>query len=138
MTVAVVVTGASSANLMKQWEYILSNFKPDVLYVDGVTSNWSSYISAQPLVSLDKLPGELVVMAPITGRYVQGEKSLSTFSHPTDVTYWFGQDHRNLDPDRFSNRKPDHLVYIDTDTKDQMYAHVAYAVVVWDRRMKAE
>ena len=133
---AVVAQSTTWTVRLQQWEYALSNFRPDVFYVDGDVSRWSRHVSPSPVPDLGELPGELVLFAPRSGRNIAGEESLLDLQHAETATWWFGDDHSNVEPERFESRRPDRLVYIPTDSNDQMYSWVAFAVAAWDRRMK--
>ena len=139
--VSVVIANTSTAHLLQKWEFALSHFEPDAVYVFGGDSLPESQALASATLirdASDLPPGaSLVVLAPANGANVQGTESLEAFSHPADVVYWFGSDARHLDAELFDQRQPDSLVYIPTDTIDQMYSFTAWCVVAWDRRSKA-
>lgn len=124
----------------RQYDYVLSNFKADVLYVKtrrGFEPTSNIFKTAIRIDSVDDLPADhpLVVFLPQNARYLTPTISLNDFVHPTDAIYMFGPNHENLSTgDDFSNRAPDSLVYIPTDTTDDMYSYNSYAVVMWDRR----
>jgi len=122
---------------MNQWDYVLCNFKPEELYLIGYKEK--AFISnplkqAKFINSYSELPDlQLVVMAPPHGRNFAGRIPLSEFEHPKDCIYIFGSDSEIME-DEFN--RANYPVYIETDTKDDMYSFVAYAVTAWDRRMK--
>ena len=122
------------------WDFILCNFKPDVIYVHGDPALIASTVlcRAEQLVGPEDLPldHEIVLLAPDNGAYLQGDTNLEGFAHPTNAIYWFGSDANHIQADVFALRAPDHKVYIPTDTIDQMYAAAAWSVVAWDRRCK--
>ena len=122
---------------LAQWDFALSNFVPDVLYVvrqEGFEPESRSNVfrDAEFCSSVLDVPGRHVVLAPESGRYVQGEQSLFDFEHPADATYVFGADNRHLD----EVVEGSDLVFIPTDTIHEMFSWVAYGVVMWDRRLK--
>lgn len=129
-------------HLQKQWDFVLSNFPPDALFVigddeDAPSTNVFSAQDATYIPSAEELPqAPLVVLAPEHGRYFVGEESLKDFPHPDHATYLFGADHIPLSSDHLGDREPDHLVFIPTASTDDMFSHVAYAVVAWDRSLK--
>lgn len=135
--VIVVITAQSS---QPQWDFILCNFKPDVIYVHGNPALIASSIlsKASACGGPEDLPldHEIVLLAPSNGTYIQGDISLVDLVHPTNVIYWFGSDATHIQADVFANRAPDYKVFIPTDTIDQMYAPASWAVVAWDRRCK--
>lgn len=129
-------------NSQMQWDYILLNFKPDKLYI--ITNEKLEFNHRSPrskaiqIKNIKELPKDtpLVVLAPQFAEHIKGETSLVDFKHPKDAIYFFGPDVGHLTKEYFSDRKPDHLVYIPVDTDDQMFSFMAAAVVLWDRRIK--
>lgn len=127
-------------NWRQQWEYVLSHFKVDGIYVHGVDGR-STMIGkvlseAVPIASTSELPADasLVLLAPTNGLNVQGDQALDGFVHPTDAIYYVGSDSHHLEAEAFDDREPDHKVYVPTDSADQMYSFVALAVALYDRR----
>ena len=138
MTVAVVFHATQAENFVQQWEFALSNFKANALYCYGGTPPRSNVLSkAQEITSAADLPEHpLVLLSPREAVNVPGETSLSDFTHPEDVTYWFGSDAAHLTGSPFTERQPDSRVFVPTDTTDNMYSFAAYLVTAWDRRCK--
>jgi len=139
--IAVAFSYTEAEGLLKQWEYVLSHFRVDALYCVGTTAPPRGFVlgAATCVQTGAELPQDmsLVLLAPLTGRIVQGTTSLVNFTHPENACYWFGDDDGNFDPDElYGGRQPDHIVYVPTDTADQMYSHVTWAVVAWDRQRK--
>lgn len=120
----------------QQWSYLLSHFAPRRLYVIGELDRrvrpFTEYLSVE---SAKEIEPELVLLAPQSGRYVQGTQSLSDFVHPDDCCYLFGADNQFMTTELLG-REPDHAVYIPTSTTDTMYSFMAGAVTLWDRVMK--
>ena len=140
--IGVVLHLPESEDAARQWEYALCHFAPDVIYLVG--SERPEGFVYQNVVLIDDssdLPpsSTLVLLAPLTGRIVQGDVSLADFVHPADAIYWFGPNiAEHMDPSVYmASRAPDHVVYVPTDSDDQMYAWTVYAVVAWDRRAKS-
>jgi hypothetical protein len=142
--------------VMNQWAYVLSSFPVDALFVrhDGkVPENELKLTRFKPnkvvkcdagvcknatmIRSAEELPKDssLVVSAPKAGRYIQGDECLHSFKHPKNVIYMFGQDNVNLSEVELGKRVPDRLVYIETKSSE-LYAHVAAALVLYDRIRK--
>ncbi len=120
----------SGGTLDTQWEFVLSNFEIDELYLLGGAEPSSKLMEAGTRISsIAEIDHPVVVMAPLRGRYVQGEIPLNEFKHPEDAVYVFGSDKLHMELDT----EPEHKVYIPTATKDEMYSHVAAAVTLWDR-----
>lgn len=139
----VAVSFPTAGQFHNQWDYVLSNFAPAEVWVIGNVGDAPPY-GAFALARSTWVPdatglpdGPLVVLSPDTGRHIQGIESLAEFTHPDDAVYLFGSDNWNLSDDELGGRPADHLVFVDTDTNDEMYSFVAYAVTAWDRRMKA-
>lgn len=125
-----------------QWDYVLSNFNINSLYVigdvkDAPRTNVFAKLNATYIDSAADLPDvPLVVLAAFDGRQIRGDIDLADFKHPDDAVYLFGGDVEWLTHDQLGGRVPDHLVFINTDTHDDMWSWVTYAVVAWDRMMK--
>lgn len=144
MSVSICLTLPGTGGTQDQWDYALSNFKPDHLYVIGdealaPETNVFSKLSATYIEGADTLPtgSDLVVMSPENGVYLPGEVSLADFAHPSNAIYLFGPDKHHLnDDDHLRGAIPNHLVYIPTDSRDNMWSWTAYCVTMWDRRMK--
>lgn len=123
-----------------QFDYILSNFKPDTIYVketQGFSVSSKVMNEAVKVESAQDLPIDipLVLFLPKLAPYITPTTSLLDFTHPTDAIYMFGPNHRHLSvDDDFTGRGPDHVVYIPTDTNDDMYSWNAAAIALWVRR----
>ncbi len=138
MTIAVCI-GIEREDEERQWDYLLAGFKPDELYVFGESRSYE--ISSKTVgrairvATAAELPDyPLIVLSSQQGRYIKGKTSLLDFKHPTDATYMFGSDFRNLSEDDFGGREPDDIVYIPTDEVYEMYSWTVAAIVFWDRR----
>ena len=134
----VCLVSESGSHWEQQWSYLLSHFTPRNIYIVGnelerAVKPFSHYIH---VASAQSVPSELVLLAPQSGRYVQGTESLVTFEHPEDCCCMFGNDHTNMSEDFLGPRVPDHCVYIPTDTNDQMYSFMAGAITLYDRLIK--
>jgi len=127
-----------NSHLQDQWSWVFSNF--------GITEIWERGFSEgdlkiyQPTIAVDtaaELPDRpLIVLAHQEGRYIQGNQSLVTFSHPEDAIYLFGGSHVNLsDEDDLGGRVPDALVYIPS-VKYEMYSPPAAYITLYDRLVK--
>ncbi len=143
MTTAVCLPLPRNGQYQMQWDYILSSCPPDALYVIGdeeqaPSTNVFSRLSAIYVADASDLPSasQLVVLAPPNGRYIQGNISLEDFAHPTDAIYLFGGDIDFLSETEMNNRQADSLVYVPTESADDLFSWVAYAIVMWDRKSK--
>lgn len=125
---------------LNQWGYLVASFPVDEVFVIGnKDADMQGILKQSTLIeSAEELPdAELIVAAPRKGRFVQGSVDLKTFNHPEDAIYLFGLDHVNLSEDELGGRTPDHMVYIDAEDKWELYAHVAAAIFLYDRKVKA-
>lgn len=129
-----------SGDHQQQWDYILSNFSVRNIYVLGDPKNAPTtnvFKDAIYIESCQDLPDiERIVLSPSGGRYVQGLVDLADFVHPVEAVYVFGADNVPLSSDEIADARIDHHVFISTDTHDELYSWMAYAVTRWDRRMK--
>ncbi len=129
------------ADALNQWSYVLSHWRPNYVFLLTSSEN-PAYMhkhvrDATHIVTADALPDlPMVLLAPQDGRFYQGDQNLATFTHPKECVYMFGPDHHHLSEDEMGNRVPDHLVYIETDSNDEMYASIAAAVTLFDRKVK--
>ena len=108
-------------DIRAHWDHVRAHFNNDAFYLIG---------EAIP----DDIP--LVLLQPDNGKFVRGTVSLEKFNHPENAIYMFGPDkhffYSELMPE------PDHIVYSPTDTDRDMFSFVAFAVTMWDRRMKRD
>lgn len=126
-----------------QWDYVLTNFgiSPDNVWMRNVehsTHRYNGKFKNLHLKADDIVLGiPLIVVQPVNGRYIQGITSLIDFVHPTDALYVFGGDRNNMDIEGdIGNRTIDEIVYIPTQTHDEMYSWIAAAIVFYDRMTK--
>jgi len=119
-----------------EWDYVLSNFQCDSVYVAGEYACTNNILRDAPRVeTFDDLPaGEIVLLAPDSSRNFVPTVDLPDFTHPENAIYVFGPNNLHLSDEDIGSRPPDHVVRIPTDTKDEMFAHAAYVAVMWDRR----
>ena len=127
----------SNLTLMNQWDYVLSNFKPDKVYIVGDIDKATLSNPLKQAVLIDnvnELPDKpLVILSPSHARKHKGIVPLDKFIHPENAIYYFGSDSEIM----LNEFKVESIpVFIPTDTTDDMYSFVAYSVVNWDRRMK--
>jgi hypothetical protein len=128
MPVALCIPVPTQESFRAHWDHVRAHFGVDEFYVIGDGH----------LGSAAELPGfPLVVLQPEKGRHVRGVTSLAKFSHPEEATYLFGPDEGPMLPELLGGRAPDHVVYVPTDTARDMFSFVAFAIVMWDRKMKS-
>lgn len=111
--------------MQNQWDYVLLHWRPDKIYVIGDAWHSRPMSRAEPFCG----EGDIVIMAPASGRHVRGRRSLADYSHREGVTYLFGADHEDLTIEG-------ETVFIPTATDDEMHAFVAAAVTLYDRAVK--
>jgi hypothetical protein len=137
---SICIAETLQGHVLNQWSFVLSNFSIDRLFVIGDVSNLihKPFANTISIENASFLPtdSDLILLAPVEGRYYKGNVGLKDFSHPSNAIYLFGPNHVHLSEVEMSNRKPDYSVYIETDTKDEMFSYVAAAVTLWDRRIK--
>lgn len=141
MSYSVCIPLPSTNELQKHWDFALSNFAPEALYVIGdegqaPSTNVFARLNASYLDTAEQLPvAPLIVLAPAHGHYVAGEVSLAELEHPEGAIYLFGPDNLPLSSDHLGIRES-RRVFIPTDSTDDMYSYAAYAVTMWDRVIK--
>lgn len=118
------------------WDYVLSNFKSDEVWVMGSYACTNNILRDAPRAStFEDLPkGEIVLLSPSTSRNFTPTIDLPEFLHPENAIYVFGPDNLHLTNEDVGKRQIDHIVRIPTDTKDEMFGYAAYVAVMWDRR----
>lgn len=130
-----------SNHTLNQWDYVLTSFPVDDLFIigppDTPMKDSGSGKRATLIQTAEELPDtKLVVITPKEGRFVKGKKALRSYKHPKKALYLFGNDHLNLCEEELGIRKPDQTVYIETESPHELYAHVAAALVLYDRIRK--
>lgn len=141
-SVSVVIPLPGPSAHQDQWDFTLSGFAPDRLYVVGSEEDRPQsnvFSAAEFLDPTEPLPPmsvsqRVVLLTPVGGRYVQGEESLASFQHPDEAVYVLGSDRAQIQAGLAA--RADHLVFIPTDSRHDLYSWVAYAIAMWDRRTK--
>lgn len=122
-----------------QWDYALTNFPLDELFVVGNLGDYTSKMVGRAILldSVVNLPSKpLVLMASVNGMNIAGDRSLVNFNHPVEVIYLFGSDAGFLSEADLSGRTINHKVYIPTVSDDEMYSFMAAVVTLYDRLVK--
>ena len=124
------------------WAYTVLHYRVDEIYVVAPSAKREelrvarrAFSKATYVDDASEIPGNLVLVSPLTARLAPGCESLADFVHPLDACYVFGPDNTHLDAAVLAGRTAPR-VYIPTHTDDAMHAHVAAAVVLWDRVVK--
>jgi hypothetical protein len=126
---------------LKEWDFVLSHFPPSYVYLYGAGEEkieaYHLIKDATRITTAADLPEvPLVVLSPPAARFLPGQIRLRDFKHPEDCVYLFGPDHDNLNEDHLGGREPASLVYIQTDTHYEMYAHTAAALTLYSRSLQ--
>lgn len=132
------------AREQNDFDYLLSNFQVDEIFV--ICPNGEPLPDASNVVGqgtrieyMYDLPQDYthVLLTPQNGYEYKGNESLVSFVHPAgDVVYIVGSNHVHTTSDLEFGKDPDHLVYIPTDTADNMFNYVALAICLYDRKVK--
>jgi hypothetical protein len=137
----VCIPYSNNESEQKNFDYILSNFSVDELFVlaeeNETLPNTNIMGKGTKILSYKELPQDIphVLLAPEDGRYVQGNISIYKFNHPEDAIYIVGSNNYFVDLEDFE-KFPEHLVYIPTDTHDEMFNWSALGVILYDKRLK--
>lgn len=127
------------------WDKLLANagVSPDDVYVimtpghpDEPPAPSGLLASANRVEVFDHLPpGEVVLAAPDEANWLSAEVSLVTFEHPENAIYAFGADNVSAHPDHFGSRRIHARVGI---PGGEIHSHTAAAIMLYDRRVKAQ
>lgn len=119
-------------------DFVMHHFGIQRVYLLGDQEEWVPHrAELVPIPSLDVLvDAPLVVLAPPSGRYVQGEHSLHDFVHPVSdsTVYFIGANDGFLSPDAVPSGVP--RVFIPTADDLEMHSHTALTCALWDRCVK--
>lgn len=116
------------------WGYLVRSFGlVGAAYRIGEGAD-SRIIELGGVAELPDLP--IVLVSPSSAQYLPGTESLVGFTHPGDCIYLFGASNRVLTEDDLQGRAPVARVYVPAVGGTELFAHVAGAMVLWDREMK--
>ena len=139
MTVSVCITHEEdlSNTFNNQWAYVLSNFKPDKVYIKGIDAedrflNYKIFQTIPPIIISDysEIAEDIVFLSPPTSAIKPGTINLKDFTHPASCCYVFGANNGELSSDQ-----PGNVVFIQTDNTDELFNFMVYAIVAWDRNI---
>ena len=124
-----------------QWDYVLSNFKPDEIFIlnpeEKELPKTNVFGKGRIIKSLEELKEyNIIFLAPEHGRYIQGKTNIFDLKHPENAAYVVGSNHVYPTTDNYFDKYIKHYVFIPTDTKDDMYNWVAMAIILYDRKLK--
>lgn len=104
------------------WKITLHNFPPDV---------WDT-------LDIDEV---VVMVTPSSrGRGFPSPIALPNFVHPSRAIYVIGPNARNLEGSDIPadlQQLRTHHVFVPTDSQHSMWGHVVWALICWDRKLKA-
>lgn len=131
--VAIWVSNSREEN---EFDYALSNIKADEIYLYGSYQPTNNLLrDRKQITTANELPQvPLVLVLPLTARNFVPTTSLLDFVHPTDATYVFGPNNEHLTDEFMGGRVADHIIYIPTDTMDEMFNYTACLITLWHRR----
>lgn len=121
-----------------QWSYVLSHWSARNIYILGeVNTAVKPFREAIFIDSCEELPNiPIVALQADNARFVPGTVPLPNFTHPDECVYLFGNDHTHLCDDQLGTRVPEHVVFIPSDTHDEMYSWIAGAIAFYDRAVR--
>lgn len=125
-----------------QWDFTLSHWQPDFVYVIDTELRNSKPLSTatlikntEELLKIELPPIPLILIQPETGSNWQGDVPLPDFVHPKHAIYMFGPDNSNL-VDILGDRIPKYKVFIPTSFDLTMWSFTAASIVFYDRLTK--
>lgn len=140
--VSICIPYINRASEQTNWDYLLSNFQVDKIFIKGKDGDevYHSNVFGQGefITEYSQLPKNTtkVLLNPDNAKYLKGEFNLIDFSHPEDVVYIVGPNNVPLSLEDFEDCDLDYIVFIPTDTKDDMFNWVAAVVTLYDRKVK--
>lgn len=127
----VCLVASSGHTWEQQWSYLLSNFKPDNLFIIGeFDPRIRPFENAVIVESAKDIDMPITVLSPKNGRNYQGDISILDYNHKNHC-YLFGSDNVPLSYEHLQ-REPEEIIYIPTSTKDTMYSFMAGCVVFYN------
>lgn len=137
MNKTIVALWMTTSHEENEYDYILSNIQVDEIYLFGPYQPTNNLLRDKTKVkNASELPTDipLVLCVPLTARNFTPTINLLDFTHPTDAIYLFGPNNEHLVDEDFGGRVPDHIVYIPTDTTDEMFNYTSCLITLWHRR----
>ena len=137
---SVALIGPVTGGELLHWDYQLSHWKPkDVFLIgpwDDMETRSKPFLKALKVKTVSGIVGKpKVLLAPQSGQAYKGQQNLVDFEHPENACYVFGSNHKHV-TEEVVGCEPDHRVFIPTATQDEMHSYVAYAVTMYDRKVK--
>lgn len=124
----------------QQWNYVFNNWSIDTIYllcdVNFDDDTWSSHAllrlkTVQLIKSISEISEPLVLITSKTSSIIKGEIDLSTYIHPNNCCYMFG----NNDNTEFKETIVGDKVYI--ETLNELYNWSSACIVFYDRMVKS-
>jgi len=120
-----------------QWNVGLSHNLVRNAYIRNYTPRFKinrSKVKPISIKTAEDLPDiPLVLLSPKTSPEFPGKISLFEFEHPEECIYFVGSNRMPLNVKQMGNRKPDHSVYIPTETVHSMYSWTAITIALYHR-----
>lgn len=141
--IRIVLPLPSGQDRLDQWAYTLHAWSWDDLVIWGSLSAdrlprpFRGFATTSATIDAFAADSTLVVLTGQDARFMAGDISLETYRHPLNATYIFGHDDAALDPDLFAGLAPDKVFIPQVAESLSMFSATAFAVTMWDRRLKA-
>lgn len=129
------ILSTEDTNSQHVWNYTVRSFSPGEIYILGDNEKWMEakpLRNAKAISSAEELPDlPLVLFQPDNAEFMPGTEPINFESVPESCIFMFGSDDARFEPKHFGTRSPDYRFFIPTDTDDELFAAVAYAIAAW-------
>jgi len=139
---SVCIPYSNQSEYRLQWNYIFNNWSIDKIYFIGEniypeSNEWALHFAVRNktlefISSYSKILEPLIVVSPKEAKYLPGETSLSTYTHPNDCCYCFGNNDGFLQID--TDTTIQNKIYI--DTVGELFSWTSAGIVLYDRVTK--
>lgn len=141
--VRIVLQLPAGQDRLDQWAYIVHAMPWDELVIWSDTADAStlprpfrSYATVESDISTFAADSTVVVLTGAAARFLPGDQSLDTYRHPANATYVFGSDDGRLSADDFQGLTFDKVYIPQEPDSFSLFSAAAFAITLWDRRMK--
>ncbi len=141
--VRIVLRLPTGQDRLDQWAYIVHAMPWDELVIwsdtaDAVTlpRPFRGYATVSADLSAFAVDSTLVVLTGADARLLPGDQNLDGYTHPADATYVFGSDDSSLSADDFQGFTFDKVYIPQEPDSFSLFSAAAFAITLWDRRMK--
>ncbi len=128
---------------LDQWAYILHAMPWDEVVVWSDTADaatlprpFANYATVSADLSAFASDSTLVVLTAADARLLPGDQSLESYTHPANATYVFGSDDGSLSADDFQGLTVDKVYIPQEPDSFSLFSAAAFAITLWDRRIK--